>query len=293
MAVSTVQTCIHFLMHLSIVIPAFNEERLIARCLQSIAASLVANSKPCFTSEIIVVDNNSTDNTANLARQAGAQVVFEPINQIGRARNAGAAEATGDWLLFVDADSVLNSRLLADILRLIEDGKSVGCGSTLHMQGLPWWANWALQLWTGMSILFRWAPGALVVCRSDAFHDVGGFNQELYAADEISLSEHLKQWGRQRGLQFIILTQHPLETSSRKVALYSGREIAGQILRVILLPTGECGEHRHEQHPQDNPSSHAAPLFHATNSAIETFNAVHHTKSITASCRAMSDVDGE
>ena len=232
----TVQTSIHCSMHLSIVIPAFNEERLIARCLESISASLVANSKPCFTSEIIVVDNNSTDNTANLARQAGAQVVFEPINQIGRARNAGAAEASGDWLLFVDADSVLNPGLLADILRLIEDGKSVGCGSTLHMQGLPWWANWALQLWTGMSILFRWAPGALVVCRSDAFRDVGGFNQELYAADEISLSEQLKQWGRQRGLQFIILTQHPLETSPRKVALYSGREIAGQILRVILHP---------------------------------------------------------
>jgi hypothetical protein len=50
------------------------------------------------------------------------------------------------------------------------------------------------------------------------------------------LSAHLKQWGRQRGLQFTILTKHPLETSSRKVALYSSREIAGQILKVILLP---------------------------------------------------------
>ena len=223
-------------MHLSIVIPAFNEERLIARCLQSIATSLIENSTPAFTSEIIVVDNNSTDNTANLARQAGAQVVFEPINQIGRARNAGAAVATGDWLLFLDADSVLNPKLLADILRLIEDGKSVGCGSTLHMHGLPWWASWTLQLWTAASILFRWAAGALVVCRSDAFRDVGGFTQELYAGDEISLSEQLKKWGRQRGLQFRILTQHPLETSSRKVGLYSGREIAGQILRVILHP---------------------------------------------------------
>ena len=223
-------------MHLSIVIPAFNEERLIERCLQSIAASLAANLTPCFSWDIIVVDNNSTDNTANLARQAGAQVVFEPINQIGRARNAGAAEATGDWLLFVDADSELNPELLADILRLIEDGMIVGCGSTLRMQGLPWWANWLLQLWIGTSILFRWASGALIVCRSDAFRDVGGFNEELYAADEISLSEHLKQWGRQRGLRFIILKKHPLETSSRKVALYSGREIAGQILRVFLHP---------------------------------------------------------
>jgi glycosyltransferase involved in cell wall biosynthesis len=223
-------------MRLSFIIPAFNEERLITRCLQSISASLAAHSNPCFTSEIIVVDNNSTDNTADLARQAGAQVVFEPINQIGRARNAGAAAATGDWLLFVDADSVINPGLLADIVRLIEGGKSVGCGSTLRMQGLPWWANWILKLWTGMSILFRWAAGALVLCRSDAFRDVGGFDQELYALDEIRLSAHLKQWGRQRGLQFTILTKHPLETSSRKVALYSGREIAGQILKVVLLP---------------------------------------------------------
>jgi glycosyltransferase involved in cell wall biosynthesis len=223
-------------MHLSIVIPAFNEERLIERCLQSISASLAANFKPGFTSEIIVVDNNSTDNTANLARETGVQVVFEPINQIGRARNAGAADATGDWLLFLDADSVLNPELLADILRLIDDGKSVGCGCALHMHGLPWWANVTLQMWMGASILFRWASGALLVCRSDAFRDVGGFTQELYAAEEIRLSKQLKRWGQQRGLQFIILTQHPLETSARKVALYSAREIAGQILRVIFHP---------------------------------------------------------
>lgn len=84
------------IMHLSIVIPAFNESRLIEHTLQSVAASVAANATPGFTFEVIVVDNNSTDNTAELARQSGARVVFEPINQIGRARNAGAAQATGD-----------------------------------------------------------------------------------------------------------------------------------------------------------------------------------------------------
>jgi len=232
-------------MHLSIVIPAFNEARLIERCLRSVAASVAQNLTPGFTSEVIVVDNNSTDNTANLARQASARVVFEPINQIGRARNAGAAEATGEWLLFLDADSVLSPGLLADIVRVIEDGKSVGCGSTLRMEGLPWWANLTLRLWTGTSILFRWAAGALVVCRRDAFRDVGGFNQDLYAMDEIRLSKQLKQWGWQRGLQFTILTTHPLETSSRKVALYSGREIAGQILRVLLRPRRTLHDKKH------------------------------------------------
>ena len=55
--------------------------------------------------ELIVCDNNSTDRTAEIARAAGATVVFEPVNQIARARNSGAAAATGDWLIFVDADS--------------------------------------------------------------------------------------------------------------------------------------------------------------------------------------------
>jgi hypothetical protein len=93
-----------------------------------------------------------------------------------------------------------------------------------------------LRLWTAISILCRWAAVALVVCRSDAFREVGGFNQELYAADEIDLSKLLKKWGRTRGLEFVILTRHPLETSSRKVKLYTGREMAAQMLRVLLHP---------------------------------------------------------
>ena len=232
-------------MHLSIIIPAFNEERLIERCLHSIAVSLAANLTPGFTSEIIVVDNNSTDRTGKLARQAGALVVFETINQIGRARNAGAAQATGDWLLFLDADSLLSPRLLADILRAIEEGKSVGCGCTLHMPGIPWWANAILQMWIAASILFRWASGAMLVCRSDAFRDVGGFTQDLYAAEEIRLSKQLKRWGRDRNLQFVILAQHPLETSARKVTLYSAREIAAQILRVLLHPRRTLRDKKH------------------------------------------------
>lgn len=221
-------------MHLSIIVPAFNEERLITCCIESITTSLSHNNTPGLTAEVIVVDNNSTDRTAELATQAGARVVFEPINQIGRARNAGAATATGEWLLFLDADSLLNPSLLADILAMIEAGKSVGCGSTLAMDGLPWWANGIFHLWRGMSILFGWAAGALIVCRHDAFRDVGGFPEDLYALEEIQLSKRLKAWGRPRRLGFVILSKHPLETSSRKVTLYSPREIAVQILRVFL-----------------------------------------------------------
>lgn len=223
-------------MYLSIIIPAFNEEQLIPDCLKSITDSLSTHRKPGFTYEVIVVDNNSTDNTAKLARQAGATVVFEPINQIGRARNAGAAAAVGDWLLFVDADSLLNPGMMVDILKMIESGQYVGCGSVMHMPNLPWWGAFAMYLWTATSVLCRWASGALVVCRADAFKAVGGFNQEIFAADEIDLSRKLKRWGRQHNLAFTILTRHPLVTSSRKIQLYSKWEIAQQILSVMLNP---------------------------------------------------------
>ncbi len=63
-----------------------------------------------------------------------------------------------------------------------------------------------------------------------------GFNQELFAADEIDLSQLLKQWGRKRGLKFTILTRRPLVTSPRKVQLHTGREIAGQIFSVLFNP---------------------------------------------------------
>lgn len=232
-------------MHLSIVIPAFNEARLIERSLQSVAESIAANQNAGFIFETIVVDNNSTDHTAMLAEQAGARVVFEPINQIGRARNTGAAHATGEWLLFLDADSLLNPGLLGDILRMVESNKYVGCGSTLRMEGLPWWADLTLRFWTGASILCRWAAGALVVCRRDAFQDIGGFDQDLYALDEIRLSKQLKRWGRQRSLEFTILTGHPLETSSRKVSLYSGREIAVLIFRIFILPKSTLQDKKH------------------------------------------------
>jgi glycosyltransferase involved in cell wall biosynthesis len=97
---------------ISIVVPAFNEEKLIERSLQSIrdASSIFSREH-----EIIVCDNNSTDRTPELARAKGACVVFEPINQISRARNAGAAVAEGQWLVFVDADSFPSAELFAEV----------------------------------------------------------------------------------------------------------------------------------------------------------------------------------
>lgn len=77
-------------MHLSIVIPAYNEAEYLKRTVSKIKYALQNNTENRFSWEIIICDNNSLDNTAQVANELGAKVVFEPLNQISRARNKGA-----------------------------------------------------------------------------------------------------------------------------------------------------------------------------------------------------------
>ena len=108
---------------ISIIIPAFNEERLIGETLRQVQAAMAVFPQRGWEAELIVCDNNSTDRTGEVARAAGATVVFEPVNQIARARNSGAAAATGDWLIFVDADSHPSTGLFEDVAAQIESGR--------------------------------------------------------------------------------------------------------------------------------------------------------------------------
>ena len=219
---------------ISIVIPAFNEERLLPSSLQSINEARAAFSDAGWTSELILCDNNSTDRTAEIARAAGARVVFEPINQISRARNAGAAQATGDWLLFVDADSYPTKELFADVVAAIADGRCLAGGSTvrLDLQGTHFAA--AVGWWNFLSRRLKWAAGSFIFCETAVFREIGGFTEKLYAAEEINLFRRLKRLARRRGRSIVILERHPMLTSDRKVHLYSVREMMRFWMRTML-----------------------------------------------------------
>ena len=209
-------------MRLSLVVPAFNEERLIAATLEHLHAGIAALERRGWSGELIVCDNNSTDRTAEVARAAGATVVFEPVNQIARARNAGARAASGDWLLFVDADSSPGPQLFEEVLGVVESGKCMGGGCTVMLPGAPLGVRAWVAAWNLTSRTMRWAAGSFLFCEAAAFRAVGGFSEELYAAEEIDFSRRLK--ARFPGRDFIILHRHPLATSGRKVELYSARE---------------------------------------------------------------------
>lgn len=222
-------------MKLSIVIPAYNEEKLLGATLDCIrqATSSRNGSLHEYEWELIVCDNNSTDATAEIARARGATVVFESVNQISRARNAGAAAATGDWLIFVDADSQPSRELLQDALRSMKHN-CVGGGSTVASDDPSLVMRIPVALWNTISRITRWAAGSFIFCDARVFREIGGFSQELYAAEEIDLSIRLKRVARKEGRRMVILHRHPLLTSARKAHLYSVREMTGMLLRALF-----------------------------------------------------------
>ncbi|HKW38046.1 MAG TPA: glycosyltransferase [Burkholderiales bacterium] len=221
-------------MRISIVVPAFNEERLLPAALAGIRAAARAFGARGWAHELIVCDNNSTDRTAEIARAAGATVVFEPVNQIARARNAGAARAGGNWLVFVDADSVPTRALFDDLAAQIEGGRCLAGGSTVRFRTARFTARFFVALWNTLSRICRWGAGSLVFCDLAAFREIGGFSQTLYAAEEIDLFSRLKRLARARGRTIVILHRHPLSTSDRKVRLYSFGEHLAFLLRISL-----------------------------------------------------------
>jgi glycosyltransferase involved in cell wall biosynthesis len=227
-------------MKISIVVPAFNEERLLAASLAAIQHA-ARTLEPAATWELVVCDNNSTDRTAEIARGAGATVVFEPVNQIARARNCGAAAASGEWLIFVDADSFPSPRLFSRTLELMNHPRCAGGGCLVRLdENLPM-ANCLVALWNTLSRNLGWAAGSFIFCETRLFRGIGGFSDHLYASEEIDLCRRLKRAARQENRHLRIITDERLVTSARKMHLYSKMEHLRFMLKAILFPKRVLG----------------------------------------------------
>jgi glycosyltransferase involved in cell wall biosynthesis len=211
-------------MKVSVVVPAFNEERLLGGSLAAIRAAMGVFDETGWACELIVCDNNSSDRTAEIARAAGAAVVFEPVNQIARARNAGAARASGEWLVFVDADSQPSRELFSEALEQILAGRCLAGGATVAFATRDPVIRLWIAFWNALSRTARWAAGSFIFCETAAFRRIGGFSEQLYAGEEIELSRRLKRLARRQGKTIVILHRHPLRTSDRKARLYTKRE---------------------------------------------------------------------
>jgi glycosyltransferase involved in cell wall biosynthesis len=198
---------------ISFIVPAHNEERYLGGTLHSIRTAAATFDRPY---EIIVVDDASSDATASVAASHGARVVPVSLRQIAAVRNAGARVASGRQLFFVDADTVVSEAVLRAAVTALDRG-DVGGGASIQFEGrLPLWA----RLFVPRAIRFlhskHIAGGCFFFCRRDAFEVVGGFDESLYASEEITLSFALGRLGAFR------ILDEPVLTSGRKLRSYSG-----------------------------------------------------------------------
>lgn len=201
---------------ISFIVPAHNEERLLGGTLQAIHAVVQALGEPC---EVIVVDDGSTDRTAAIGREHGAQVVPVAHRQIAATRNAGARAAQGDVFIFVDADTLVHETLVRLALQALRDG-AVGGGTVVRFDGaMPLHARVMVPLVVKLLQVGRLAAGCFLFCTRTAFEAVGGFDESYFAAEELGLSQALKRQGK-----FVILCE-PVLTSGRKLRTHSAREM--------------------------------------------------------------------
>ena len=201
---------------ISFIVPAHNEELLIGQALSALLKAAQASGE---FFEIIVVDDASTDRTAAIARQHGVRVISVNHRQIAATRNAGARQARGKYLFFVDADTLATPEAVAAGIKALRGG-AIGGGCVFNFDGrLPFWAKILHPVGVSVGRIIRLVGGCFLFCRADVFRAIGGFDERFYAAEELIFIQALKQHGR-----FVVPPAWVL-TSGRKIRTNSLLEI--------------------------------------------------------------------
>ena len=201
-------------MKLSIVIPAYNEEKYLPQTLDALNAAL----EDIDASEVIVVDNQSTDSTAEIATMRGAKVITETEHNIGKVRNTGAANATGDVLVFIDADTIVRPGVFEKLIEVMSDDRCVGGSGAVEYEKIEsrLIVAWFMLLWPILGKLTNMHGGALQFCRADIFHEIGGYDTTIYVGEDIDFHWRLDRLARERNAHTGFIEEPKVLTSSRR-----------------------------------------------------------------------------
>ncbi|HZW74053.1 MAG TPA: glycosyltransferase [Caldimonas sp.] len=198
----------------SLVIPAYNEERLLGRLLDSVDTARAAYGPP-EAIEVIVADNLSSDRTGQIAAERGCRVVTARKRVIAAVRNAGAAVARGEVLAFIDADSQVHPRTFVDIDQALASGRVVAGATGVNLE--RWSLGIALTFFSVMPII--WLTGmdaGVVFCRRKDFEALGGYDDTRLVAEDVAFLLSMRRLGKQRGQRLARVTTAKAVASTRK-----------------------------------------------------------------------------
>lgn len=214
---------------LSFIVPAYNEEAELPATLRMLRTAADASAERY---EIVVVDDASSDRTAEIAVAAGARVVSVNHRHIAAVRNAGARAAEGDMLFFVDADTHVYPPHVSGALAALRNG-CVGGGAIVAVRdAMPFWARVFTNIFAWLYFSANLGAGAFLFTTRAHFERVGGFDERYFAGEEVFFTRALKQLGR-----FELLRDRVL-TSGRKLRMHSAWTV---LIGTFLLIVGGPG----------------------------------------------------
>ena len=204
-------------MNLSVIIPAFNEADYLPATLESIQqTSEHLKARADVDVEVIVVDNNSTDDTAEIAESTGARVVRESVQSIGRARNCGASAAQGDVLVFVDADVTVPATLLEAVHEAMSGPACIGGGVEVEYRPRRLVIRLYLRCWRLLARLTGMVQGATQFCRRSAFEAVGGYDENVWIGEDVDFFWSLKKLAKEKRQSVDVIRNPKVLPSTRR-----------------------------------------------------------------------------
>ena len=203
-------------MKFSIIIPARNEEGYLARTLKSIENQ----NYPHY--ETIVVLNGCTDNTLHVANKYADEIITcQP--GVSKARNSGAKKATGDILVFLDADTILNSNILKEIKKRFSQKYSVGTIKVRpDIKKLKYKFMMGFKNTINELKIYPWTTG-IMYCRKNEFSE---FNENLHVRETYFFTKKMMQKGK-----FQFLNNTFVETSMRRFKKYGSLRLVSFFLK--------------------------------------------------------------
>lgn len=204
-------------MLISVIIPAFNEEGYLGETLASLnRAKAYLQGARGLQVEIIVVDNDSDDSTADVARALGATVARETQHNVAKVRNTGARLSNGDVLVFVDADTIVPDKLLSRIVEAMSDATCFGGAVDTDYRPIKRTVKVYLQFWRILGKLTGIAQGATQFCRRDLFLALNGYDETLFVGEDVDFYWRLKRIAKQQNGSVVFIEDLRVVPSTRR-----------------------------------------------------------------------------